>query len=270
MPGGGVDLSQFKQWWPAEIVIGKDILIPAHGIYWLIILHALGFADDMMPRLIVHGWWNIGGAKMSKSLGNVVNPAELAAKYGSEALRYYLMSDIATGRDADFSEERLVGRYNADLANSLGNLLNRTLNMIHRYRDGVVERKGDVSPLASQADEMVQRYKKAFAAFDVHQALTAISDFATACNTYIDMMAPWKLAKEAERADTLDHVLYSLAESLRIVAILISPVLPSASHEMLSQLNWRETLALDATEWGRTPSGHKVGKGAPVFPRIET
>ena len=106
-------------------------LIPAHGIYWPIMLHALGFPDEQMPTLLVHGWWNIAGAKMSKSLGNVVDPDVLVDKYGAEALRYYLMSDIVTGKDADFSEERLVETYNADLANSLGNLLNRTLNMVH-------------------------------------------------------------------------------------------------------------------------------------------
>src|SRR5437870_5225669 len=98
--------------------------------------HAIGFPDDAMPQLLVHGWWNMSGAKMSKSLGNIVDPNTLADKYGAEAVRYYLMSDIATGSDADFSEERLIGRYNADLANSLGNLLNRTLNMIHRYNEG--------------------------------------------------------------------------------------------------------------------------------------
>ena len=117
----------FPDKWPALQIIGKDILIPAHGIYWLIMLHAIGFPDDQMPQLLVHGWWNIGGAKMSKSVGNIVDPFVLADKYGSDALRYYLMSDIATGRDADFSEDRLVERYNADLANTLGNLLNRAL-----------------------------------------------------------------------------------------------------------------------------------------------
>ncbi len=99
-------------------------------------LHAIGFPDEAMPQLLVHGWWNLGGAKMSKSAGNIVDPFVLVDKYGAEALRYYLMSDIVTGKDADFSEERLVQRYNADLANSLGNLLNRTLTMIQRYRDG--------------------------------------------------------------------------------------------------------------------------------------
>src|SRR3954469_10182302 len=121
--------STFREKWPALQVIGKDILVPAHGIYWLIMLHAIGFSDADMPQLLVHGWWNISGAKMSKSEGNVIDPAVLAARYSAEAVRYYLMSDMATGSDADFSEERLGGRYNSDLANSLGNLLNRTLNM---------------------------------------------------------------------------------------------------------------------------------------------
>ena len=126
----------FADWWPALHIIGKDILIPAHGVYWPVMLKALGFSDAEMPTLLVHGWWNISGAKMSKSLGNVIDPDVLADKYGAEAVRYYLVSDIATGKDSDFSEERLVQRYNTDLANSLGNLLNRTLSMVAKYREG--------------------------------------------------------------------------------------------------------------------------------------
>jgi len=132
--------STFSEKWPALQIIGKDILVPAHGIYWLIMLHAIGFPDDQMPQLLAHGWWNLGGAKMSKSVGNIVDPFVLTDKYGADALRYYLMSDIATGKDADFFEERIVERYNADLANNLGNLLNRTLNITHRYRDGDLQR----------------------------------------------------------------------------------------------------------------------------------
>src|SRR5213082_393950 len=114
--------STFRDKWPALQIIGKDILVPAHGIYWLIMLHAIGFPNEAMPQLLVHGWWNLGGAKMSKTAGNVIDPFVLAEKYGAEALRYYLVSDIATGQDSDFSEGRLVERYNADLANSFGNL----------------------------------------------------------------------------------------------------------------------------------------------------
>jgi methionyl-tRNA synthetase len=127
---------EFRDKWPALQIIGKDILVPAHGIYWLIMLHAIGFPDDQLPQLLVHGWWNLGGAKMSKSAGNIIDPFALTDKYGADALRYYLISDIARGKDADFSEERLIERYNSDLANSLGNLLNRTLNMAQQYRQG--------------------------------------------------------------------------------------------------------------------------------------
>src|SRR2546423_3219751 len=131
--------STFRDKWPALQIIGKDILVPAHGIYWLIMLHAIGFPDDQMPQLLVHGWWNLGGAKMSKSAGNVIDPFVLIDKYGPEALRYYLISDIATGSDSDFREGFLVARYNQDLANTLGNLVNRTLNMIHRFRHGTIK-----------------------------------------------------------------------------------------------------------------------------------
>ena len=128
--------SSFRENWPALHIIGKDILIPAHGIYWPIILHALGFPDEQMPKFLVHGWWNISGAKMSKSLGNVVDPDALADKYGAEALRYYLMSDMVTGKDADFSAQRIVENYDSQLGNRIGNLLNRFIPMLARFRGG--------------------------------------------------------------------------------------------------------------------------------------
>jgi methionyl-tRNA synthetase len=262
--------SSFRDRWPALQIIGKDILVPAHGIYWLIILHAIGFPDDAMPQLLVHGWWNIAGAKMSKSLGNIVDPNALSDKYGAEALRYYLMSDIATGKDADFSEERLIERYNADLANSLGNLLNRTLNMAHRYRDGVVTHKGGDSPLAAQSVDLVREYERAMSVFEIHDALTRIGEFVTICNTYIEMTAPWKMAKEPERADALDHTLWVVAEALRIIAILISSVLPNAAREIFYQLNWSADYTLANASWGGLPNQHQLGKPAPLFPRIET
>lgn len=261
--------STFLEKWPALQIIGKDILVPAHGIYWMIMLRALGFPDEQMPKFLVHGWWNISGAKMSKSVGNVVDPDLLADKYGDEALRYYLMSDIVTGRDADFSEERLVARFNADLANSVGNLLNRALNMTQRYREGVVRRAGGDSPLRGQARVARAAYEQAFDDFEVSGALAAVSEFVTACNTYIEMAAPWKLAKDPERADTLDHVLYALAEALRIIGILISPVLPKASRAICEQLNWKGAMGFAEAEWGKVPDGQVVGKPTPLFPRIE-
>ncbi len=261
--------STFRDKWPALQIIGKDILVPAHGIYWLIMLHAIGFPDDQMPQLLVHGWWNLGGAKMSKSAGNIIDPFVLVDKYGAEALRYYLMSDIATGQDADFSEERFTERYNADLANSLGNLLNRTLNMAHRYRDGVVTNTGGESPLAAQAADLLRDYESAFEQFEVHAAISRLMEFATTCNTYIEMNAPWKLAKDPSRSEALDHVLFVLAESLRIIGVLISPVLPTASSEIFYQLNIREERQLSDRTWGGLPDEHRLGKPVPVFPRID-
>ena len=194
----------------------------------------------------------------------------LADKYGAEALRYYLMSDIASGQDADFSEERLVERYNADLANSLGNLLNRTLNMVHRYRDGIVIKTGGESPLAVQAADLLRDYKRAFEQFDVHAAMARLMDFATICNTYIEMSAPWKLAKDPARAEALDHVLFTLAESLRTFGVLISPILPTAASEIFYQLNLHDEYKLADANWGGLPDTHRLGKPAPLFPRIES
>jgi methionyl-tRNA synthetase len=261
---------EFRDRWPALQIIGKDILVPAHGIYWLIMLHAIGFPDEAMPRLLVHGWWNLGGAKMSKSAGNVIDPLVLADRYGAEALRYYLMGDIATGQDADFAEERLIERYNADLANSLGNLLNRTLNMVHRYRDGVVRKAGGDSPLAAQAADLVQQYDAAMSRFELHAAINRVVEFTTTCNTYIEMSVPWKLAKDPDRSDALDHVLFVLAESLRILAILISAILPTAAREIFYQLNIQEGHQLSDATWGGLPDKHRLGKPVPLFPRIET
>jgi len=261
--------SNFLDKWPALQIIGKDVLVPAHGIYWLIMMHAIGFPDDQMPQLLVHGWWNVSGTKMSKSVGNIVDPFVLTDKYSADALRYYLMSDMATGQDADFSEERLIERYNADLANSLGNLLNRTLNMVHRYRDGVVTKTGGDSPLAAQAADLLRDYERAFGRFEIHAAISRLMEFATACNTYIEMSAPWKLAKDSNRAEALDHVLFVLSESLRIIAVLISPVLPRSSREIFYQLNIPDEGRLSNASWGGLPDRHHLGKPVPLFPRIE-
>jgi methionyl-tRNA synthetase len=297
--------STFRDKWPALQIIGKDILVPAHGIYWLIMLHAIGFPDDQMPQLLVHGWWNIGGAKMSKSVGNIVDPLVLADKYSADAVRYYLMSGIATGRDADFSEERLIERYNADLANSLGNLLNRALNMAQRYRAGLLRtdleyekhlemfmklkqlpadskelQRPQYLPLLDHAASIINtvaQFGREMNEFAIHSALEASLFAAGRCNTLVERTSPWQLAKQKQNAQQLDAVLYHLAESLRIIAILISPVTPRAAHGILDQLNWKmelsgkeERFSLADAEWGRLPDGHVVGKGTPLFPRIES
>jgi methionyl-tRNA synthetase len=282
--GGAPALQTFARFWPPLHVIGKDILIPAHGVYWPIMLKALGFADEEMPTLLVHGWWNIKSKsgeseKMSKSLGNVVDPDVLADKYGAEAVRYYLMSDIATGRDADFSEERLVQRFNTDLANSLGNLLNRTLNMAAKYREGkVIElplRGG--APIAE--DDFVVVYTRWMDNFQINEAFAVADVMAQRCNGFIEARAPWKLAKDPAQGAELDAVLYHLAESLRVVAILISPVLPKAAHGIFDQLSWKmelsgkeERFRLADAQWGGLCADgqpHQLGSPTPLFPRIE-
>jgi methionyl-tRNA synthetase len=267
---------EFRERWTKDTIqiIGKDILIPAHGIYWLIMLHAIGFPDEAMPQLLVHGWWNLGGAKMSKSAGNIIDPFMLADKYGADALRYYLMSDIATGKDADFSEERLVSRYNSDLANSVGNLLNRSLTMADRYCDGNLARILDAG-LRDRAEYFVKVYRALMKGHDISAAMAQVLGFATEANQHVEQTSPWRLAKQGEQG-ALNRVLYHLAESLRIIAILISSILPKAAHGIFDQLNWKmelsgkeERFRLDDAKWGSLPDGHVVGKPVPLFPRIE-
>jgi len=306
----------FRDRWDLVIqIIGKDILIPAHGIYWLIMLHVIGFPDEEMPTLFVHGWWNISGAKMSKSSGNIVDPGALADKYGTEAVRYYVMRDIATGKDADFSEERLVARYNTDLANSLGNLLNRALNMVARFADRTVssfyirseveKKMADENLLEQIAQDPLAtdgfysglealpvaatipirvaaysgelwNYQHSMSRGTPDLAIQAIMNFINDCNRFVEESSPWKLAKDGDHTHALASVLYHLAESLRIIAILISPVLPRAAHGIFDQLNWKmeligkeERFRLDDAKWGGLPDGHVVGKPVPLFPRIE-
>lgn len=289
--------SIFLEKWPALQIIGKDILIPAHGIYWLIMLHAIGFPDEAMPQLVVHGWWNLGGAKMSKSAGNIIDPFVLVDKYGAEALRYYLMSDIATGKDADFSEERLVTVFNSQLSNALGNLLNRAIGMAQRYCSNALA--------YSQNDRVTRIARYTVAAYDfcmsqleiggqvdiswrgiedtddfgpitkLAGSLGNIVSFVRWLNQSVEQNAPWKRAKAGELS-AVASFLYQLAESLRIIAILISPVLPKAAHGIFDQLNWKmelsgneERFSLADAEWGKLPDGHVVGKPVPLFPRIE-
>jgi len=271
-PAPGADLSEFKRWWPALHVLGKDILIPAHGVYWPIMLKALGFSGEEIPGLLVHGWWNIGGAKMSKSLGNSIDPAALIEKYGAETLRYYLLSDIVTGRDSDFSEERLMQCYNTDLANNLGNLLNRALNMALKYRAAVLVpgEAGTRQRGEAAVGKYVTAYILAMDRLAPDAALAAVGALATWCNGLVEETAPWKLAKDPAQAGKLDAVLYTLAESLRILAILISPVLPKAAAGIFAQLNWDKAFRLEDAAWGLLPDGQQLGKPTPLFPRIET
>jgi methionyl-tRNA synthetase len=271
---GGDGLPRFDDLWPADVhVIGKDILVPAHGIYWPIMLHALGFPDEKIAPLLVHGYVNIGGAKMSKSLGNSIDPDALAGRYGGEALRYYLMRDCTMGQDMDFAEERLVSRFNTDLANGLGNLLNRTLNMAARYRSGVLTRAvcddAGIREVEQAAAATVDVFTASMDGYQIHLAIEAVWGFVSRCDQLVETSAPWKLAKDPAQAGRLDAVLYTLAESLRILAILAAPVLPKASAAILGQLNVAGEPLLAGAIWGGLDEGHQLAQPVPVFPRIE-
>ena len=247
-------------------------------------LHAIGFPDDQMPQLLVHGWWNIGGAKMSKSVGNIVDPFVLADKYSADALRYYLMSDISTGRDADFSEDRILSAHNEALANSLGNLLNRTLQMTIRFCNGALhpDRASKIFTDYGQKWEKSGAWRdnvtSSYESYRLESASAVLRIIVAAFNRLVEDRRPWDLAKgqDAKTKQELSNVMYVLAESLRIIAILISPVLPKAVQGIFDQLNWKmelsgkeERFSIADAEWGKLPDGHVVGKPVPLFPRIE-
>jgi methionyl-tRNA synthetase len=270
-------LPEFEKIWSGRPVhvIGKDILIPAHGIYWLCMLHAMGFTDAQMPRLLVHGFWNgLGGAKMSKSTGNVVDPDSVADKFGVEALRYYLVRDIVTGKDSDFDLDRLVMLYNTELANELGNLCNRALNMSQRFTEGIITRGGPFAnadlELQTSLAESTNAYRVAMDEFDVSKGLEAIGRHVVHCNQYAERMKPWELNKDPEKKDRLATVLQHLAESVAHCAVLLSPVLPDAAAKLAGQLNLPHLAeaGLSDLHWGLIPEGHAIGKPKPVFPRI--
>ncbi|WP_411826599.1 methionine--tRNA ligase [Luteolibacter sp. AS25] len=256
-------------------IIGKDIMVPAHGIYWLAMLHAIGFEDGKIPQLLVHGWWNIRGEKMSKSLGNIVDPMELADAFGVDALRYYLVRDIHTGKDSDFDLDRLVMLFNTELANELGNLCNRALNMSQRFTEGIITPGGpltaDDKELQKSLTESTAAYRKAMQNHEISKGLEALNNHVVHCNQYAERMKPWELNKNLENKERLATVLQHLAESVAHCAVLLSPILPEASGKLAAQLNLPGLmdLKLDDLKWGLIPSGHQINKPKPVFPRIE-
>lgn len=274
-PGNG--LPEFSKLWPADCeVIGKDILIPAHGIYWPAMLHAMGFSDEEMPTLLVHGWWNINGEKMSKTIGNVVDPAVLAAQFGPEPVRYYLVRDIATGKDANFDADRLVMLYNTELANDLGNLCNRSINMTRRYCDAILPPADEYDDAAAKAlrlsmHQTVTQFTSLMDENMVSDALAALNALVSSCNAYIEDQQPWKLAKEESSTAQLHCVLRHLLECCTQAGFLIGCVLPEASSRILEQLNASALLAGKTPSqlgWGLLPDAHQVNEPIPVFPRI--
>jgi methionyl-tRNA synthetase len=268
--------SAFQRFWPvAEHLIAKDILIP-HGIYWPTMLRAAGIPP--YKRLNVHGYWNIKESKMSKSLGNIIRPLEVKEKYGLDSFRYFLLREMTFGLDSNFSEDALVQRTNSDLANDLGNLLNRTAAMVIRYFDGKVQPPGPVEPIDEALREgtssVVQEVEAFMGEMAFNKALISIWKLIARVNQYLDHTAPWFLAKERKRRTRLATVLYNALESLRVIAILIYPVMPRTGVEIWHQIDLGDQLPeqefSQAKIWGQYRVGSNIERRRTLFPRIDT
>ncbi|KPK25697.1 MAG: methionyl-tRNA synthetase [Desulfobacterales bacterium SG8_35_2] len=273
---GYPDGKEFNHYWSvAEHIIAKDILKP-HAIYWPTMLRAIGLAP--YQRLHVHGYWNINEAKMSKSIGNVVRPETLRQDFGVDTVRYFLMREMSFGLDASFSDESIIARQNSDLANDLGNLLSRSLTMIDKFAKGEVPRPADPEPLdrelAEAATSMVAEYTAYMNSFAFNRALQTVWNVISLANKYIVTSEPWILAKNPAQAPRLHTVLYYLAETLRLIGLVLSPVMPETGIKMAAALGispeaFNKQNLIDHGSWGLTPAGAQIKLGASLFPRLD-
>ncbi|HEY9688647.1 MAG TPA: methionine--tRNA ligase [Coleofasciculaceae cyanobacterium] len=269
-----------KRWWPIHShILGKDIL-RFHAIYWPAMLMSAGL--PIPQRLFGHGFLTKDGHKMGKTLGNTIDPFELLDRYGSDAVRYYFLKEIEFGRDGDFNESRFINIVNADLANDLGNLLNRTLRMTHKYCGGVVPMVtvADADPLRVLGSSLGDRVAQAFQSLAIHEACHGVLMLAQAGNKYLDERAPWTKFKQGDRA-AVEEILYAVLESVRLAAYWLSPVVPHLSGAIYAQLGFAvdfDAVGTDPTvldrlaghgSWGRLPAGQPLAEPQPVFQKLE-
>ncbi len=261
--------------WPASHhLIGKDILT-THSVYWSTMLKGVGI--DLPDNIFAHGWWTVNGQKMSKSLFNVVEPNKLIDQFGVDVIRYFLLREVPFGLDGDFSHKALIGRINSDLANNLGNLLNRTLNMVKKYYAGEIpqpEESGpEDEPLKAKALAVTNEVDKLFDELAFNKILMQVWEFLDAANVYINDTAPWNLAKSDEGKKRLSTVLYNAAEAIRIASVLLHPFMPSSCDKMREQLGIATPVNEDGLAsiktWGGIKAGTATKPGDQLFPRIE-